>query len=339
VLRLIETLVPDAAHGELQALLADAEIIEAWQEPVMDERRLVRVLVEADKAEPVLDLFEQRFSHLDNFRAVLIGVEATLPRPKEPEPEEPAKEKEEEKEKEKPPSRISREELMALLEPGTRVTRTFVTTVIFSAIVAATGLLRDNVAIIIGAMVIAPLLTPNMALALGATMGDLAMQRRALRTNVAGTAIAFVFAVATGAFLQLFPGFTTETNEFLGRAGAGPGDVVLALASGGAGALAFTTGVSASLVGVMVAVALLPPLVAAGVFVSAAEWAAAGGALLLLATNVICVNLAAVLTFVVKGVRPRAWWEADKARRATRRAFATWTLLLLVLVALILWST
>jgi uncharacterized hydrophobic protein (TIGR00341 family) len=337
VLRLIETLVPDAAHGELQALLADAEIIEAWQEPVMDERRLVRVLVEADKAEPVLDLFEQRFSHLDNFRAVLIGVEATLPRPKEPEPE-PAPEKEKEPEKEKPPSRISREELMALLEPGTKITRTFVTTVILSAIVATTGLMRDNVAIIIGAMVIAPLLTPNMALALGATMGDLAMQRRALRTNLAGGAIAFAFAMATGAFLQLFPGFTTETNEFLGRAGAGPGDVVLALASGGAGALAFTTGVSASLVGVMVAVALLPPLVAAGVFVSAAEWAAAGGALLLLATNVICVNLAAVLTFVVKGVRPRAWWEADKARRATRRAFATWTLLLLVLVALILWS-
>jgi hypothetical protein len=53
MLRLIETLVPESSHAELQHVLADADVVELWQEPVMDERMLVRVLVEADKVEPV----------------------------------------------------------------------------------------------------------------------------------------------------------------------------------------------------------------------------------------------------------------------------------------------
>ena len=59
------------------------------------------------------------------------------------------------------------------------------------------------------------------------------------------------------------------------------------------------------------------------------------GAFLLLAANVICVNLSAVVTFVAQGIRPRRWWEADRARRATRFALIIWSTLLLALVAVI----
>ena len=115
-------------------------------------------------------------------------------------------------------------------------------------------------------------------------------------------------------------------------------DIVLALAAGAAGALVFTTGVPAMLVGVMVAVALLPPLVTAGLRVAVRGGAGTGGALLLLMTNVICVNLAAVVTFLVRGVGPRTWWEADKARRATRKAVILWGALLVVLAATVWWT-
>ncbi|MHC4494051.1 MAG: TIGR00341 family protein, partial [Planctomycetota bacterium] len=64
----------------------------------------------------------------------------------------------------------------------------------------------------------------------------------------------------------------------------------------------------------------------------------AGGAFLLLFTNVICVNLAAVVTFLLRGVGPRTWWEADKARRATRKAVLLWGALLVILAVIVWWT-
>ncbi len=60
------------------------------------------------------------------------------------------------------------------------------------------------------------------------------------------------------------------------------------------------------------------------------------GALLLLLTNVTCVNLAAVGTFLIQKVRPRTWWEADRAKKATRRAAVAWVVMLVVLLGLML---
>jgi uncharacterized hydrophobic protein (TIGR00341 family) len=227
---------------------------------------------------------------------------------------------------------VGREELLDDLASGTRITGVYLALVVLSAIVAAVGLMRNNVAVVIGAMVIAPLLTPNVALALATTLGDFKLMRKALKTNLAGLATAFVFAVVVGLVLRVDAAaiaWRTETRF---------DDIILALASGAAGALVFTTGVPATLVGVMVAVALLPPLVSAGLRLAAGDAAGAGGAFLLLMTNVICVNLAAVVTFLVRGVGPRTWWEADKAKRAARKAVVLWGVLLVVL-AVIVWLT
>jgi uncharacterized membrane protein len=116
------------------------------------------------------------------------------------------------------------------------------------------------------------------------------------------------------------------------------GDVALALASGAAGALAFTTGASSALIGVMVAVALLPPLVTCGLLFGAGHGAMAMGALLLFLTNMICINLAGVATFLLQGIRPLSWWEAKVARKATLRAMLLWVVLLAALVIVILYS-
>jgi uncharacterized membrane protein len=108
----------------------------------------------------------------------------------------------------------------------------------------------------------------------------------------------------------------------------------VALAAGAAGVLAFTAGVSAGLVGVMVAVALMPPLVAGGLLAGAGHFSLSGRALLLLLMNVICINLSGVVTFRIQGVRPRLWLAAEHARRASRRAVVLWVAALALLIAL-----
>ncbi|MGA8863522.1 MAG: TIGR00341 family protein [Gallionella sp.] len=125
-------------------------------------------------------------------------------------------------------------------------------------------------------------------------------------------------------------------SQLASRTQVGLSDVVLALAAGCAGALAFTTGVSAILVGVMVAVALLPPMVTFGLLLGGGQLTLAMGALSLLLANLICLNLAGVVTFMVQGIRPATWWEKDRAKKATRIAIALWATLLVLLVGLIL---
>jgi uncharacterized membrane protein len=88
----------------------------------------------------------------------------------------------------------------------------------------------------------------------------------------------------------------------------------------------------------MVAVALLPPLVTLGMLLGAGYWHQAFGAFLLLATNLICINLSGVTTFLIQGVGPLSWWETGKAKRATRNAILIWTSLLALLVLFIVLS-
>jgi uncharacterized hydrophobic protein (TIGR00341 family) len=125
-------------------------------------------------------------------------------------------------------------------------------------------------------------------------------------------------------------------SEVASRTRVGFGDIAVALASGCAGALAFTTGVSATLIGVMVAVALLPPLVTFGLLLGGGNLELATGALSLFLMNLICVNLAGVATFLVQGIRPASWWEKDRAVKATRIAIVLWMALLAALIGLVL---
>jgi hypothetical protein len=77
-----------------------------------------------------------------------------------------------------------------------------------------------------------------------------------------------------------------------------------------------------------VAVALLPPLVEFGMLLGAGHLFSAMGALLLFSSNIVSINLAGVGTFLLQGVRPRTWWEGERAQKATRAAVITWFLLL-----------
>jgi uncharacterized hydrophobic protein (TIGR00341 family) len=323
-LRLIEMVCPEERGADVDALLEQYEPLGLWHDRLLDGQIIVKILLPAQQAEPVLDSLEGHFGGMEGFRVLLLPVQAAVPRPERADEEGEAEES----------LRISRQELRAEVSSSADLTGTFLAMIALSSIVAAVGIWRNNVAVIIGAMVIAPLLGPNMALAFANTLGDTLLGRRALRTNLTGIAAALVISVALGAALRVSP----DTPELALRARASLPDLVLALAAGCAGALAFTSGIHTPLVGVMVAVALLPPLVAAGLSLGAARWSMALGAFLLFLTNLICVNLAGIVTFRARGIRPRTWWETDQARRAARKAVGIWLALLLALVAAILLS-
>jgi uncharacterized hydrophobic protein (TIGR00341 family) len=177
------------------------------------------------------------------------------------------------------------------------------------------------------------MLGPNLALALGLTLADRPLTRAAVRTNLAG------FAVAFGASLLLGVSFAVDPTlpEIASRTHVGLLDLVLALAAGCAGALAYTTGAPTYLIGVMVAVAILPPTVASGLLLGSGHAREALGALVLVLANITAVNLVSMATLLAKGMRPRVWWRAERARASATRGLLGWlALLLLLALALVL---
>ncbi|RMH03614.1 MAG: TIGR00341 family protein [Planctomycetota bacterium] len=323
--RYLEVIVPAGRREAVEKVLAEQPATWSWHHESAG-RAIYRLLVPAERVEALLDPLQARLAGEEDFRVVVLRVEASLPRP----PAE-AEEASAETDEKPSPARVAREELYAALDDQARVTPVFLASVALSTVVAAIGLGRDNAAVVIGAMVIAPLLGPNMALSLATTLGDPDLGRRALRTSLAGMGLALAVALLLG----WMPFVETGSSELAARADIGPADILLALAAGAAGALAFTAGVSAALVGVMVAVALLPPLVGFGIFLVRGDGRALP-ALLLLAVNVICVNLAGVGVFLAQGIHPRTWWEAERSKRRSRRALALW-LGLLAVAAVLVW--
>jgi uncharacterized hydrophobic protein (TIGR00341 family) len=321
---------------KLTEILGEVNTGRVWATKASGELNHVRLLVDAAEAEGIVDDVRSRFSSDGTFGRFLLPVEASLPRPPtEKLPDTPGESPVEQEREALPPQRVSREELYADLTEGFRVRWTFVVMVALAAVVAAIGLMRDSATIIIAAMVIAPLLKPNLALALGTALGDLDLVRRAARVSLMGLAVALAMSVLTGAVIH----FDSTTPELVARTRVDLADLLLAFASGVAAALPVTTAASSALIGVMVAVALMPPLVVAGLMLGAGELGPAARARELVAVNVVCINLAGVATFWAQRIVPARYWEASRARAATRTALLLWGILLVAFLLYIEFGT
>jgi uncharacterized hydrophobic protein (TIGR00341 family) len=325
--RIIEVVVPKGRGHRIPDIMKDQALLDMWEETLPDERTLFKILVKSEDSEGIMDALDSQLSWTEGFRIVVLPVEAILPRPEEPEKSEEEKAEEEEAKKKKS-LRISREELYYDVVEMTNVNTTFVSLVIISAVVAAIGLFTNNVAVIIGAMVIAPMLGPNVAFSLATTLGDRGLALKSQKTNLLGIGIAIAAAMVMGLAFNIDP----STPEIISRTSPNLPDVLLALASGTAGVLSITVGVATALVGVMVAVALLPPLVSFGLLLAGGYPDLAAGAGMLFLINIICINLSGVVVFMVKGVTPRRWLEAEKVKKSVKNSIMIWTLLLLVLI-------
>lgn len=333
-LRVLEVIIPRDDMKFVQASLeehrADERIV-YWMTPLEDESTVsFKVVLRVGESENVLDRLEGMFSWGNKYRVVVYPAEATLPRLKQKEDLEKAGDAGEE-EKRKKAERVSREELYNDVLDTTSPSRNFILLVVFSCVVAIIGLLRDSVALIIGAMILAPLLGPNVGLSLATTLGDVRLARESLKTLAIGVGTVLLLSVAAGLLLNPPP----VQDELLSRSFVSYSDILLALISGSAGIVSFTMGVPTSLVGVMVALSLLPPLVSCGLFLGFGATHEALGAGLLFVANVICLNLAGVLTFILQGISPLKWWEKEQAKSLTLKVSALWAALLLLLIGIL----
>jgi len=318
-LRLIEVYVEEGHTDTLTAIAEQQGAIDCYTGAISEDgRQTVRLLVSPSKQQAILDQIQTALSGSDGWRVVLLPVEAALPAPAE------------DRDKGLLPgsSTATREELLADIRSGTRLDRAYLVLGALSTIVAAIGLLSDNVAVIIGAMVIAPLLGPNLAFAFATAIGDSRLMGLAIRAMASGLSVSLVISAAIGWFWAGDLG----SKEMLDRTLVGYDTIALALAAGVAAVLSLTTGLSSTLVGVMVAVALLPPAAAMGMFAGGGAWEHAAGAAMLLAVNVVCVNLAAQAVFLVKKLGPRTLTEKADTRRLVWRNLIAWSLLLAALI-------
>ena len=317
-------IITDAGHVDtVKSMAAQYELLDFWHSATDEDGRVsMRVLVQPDQRQRVMDSLQGMLSASEESHVIIYETEAVWPLPQK---------KEEENEKKASSTTITREELYNKIEQGANLDGNFLLLVLLSTIVVAIGLIKNNIAVVIGAMVIAPLLGPNMALALSTALGDRVLMWRALKSNIAGVSLAFLLCWLLGVNWT----GSLESAELISRTFVRLDGVVLALASGFAAALSLTTGLSSVLVGVMVAVALLPPTATAGIMLGAGKYDLAMGAFLLLSVNVVCVNLSANIIFLLKGVRPRTWLEKKKARQSYVLFLLVWVVSLAILTAVI----
>tara|TARA_R110000868_G_scaffold94569_2_gene260874 strand:- start:1305 stop:2321 length:1017 start_codon:yes stop_codon:yes gene_type:complete len=323
--RMIEVIAKDGLADTLSATAEQFEALEFHRGPVSENgKQMVRILARPERQQEFVDYLQKCLGADDDWRIILSPVDAIVPDP------EPSK-KEENKQK---AETALREELYIEIARGAKLDSTFVQLVLLSTVVAAIGLFNDNVAVIIAAMVIAPLLGPNMALAFGCALGDRELIGRAAFANLVGLVLAIGGATVAGIVLP----DNYSGPELMSRTVIGYEAIALALAAGTAGAISITTRASSLLVGVMVAVALLPPAAATGYMLGAGRYALAVGAGGLLMVNIVCINLSAQIVFLFKGIKPRSWIEQREAKESTLISIAIWSLLLFVLIGVIAWQ-
>lgn len=327
-LRLIEMVIPRGYREDVVEVLQKSKVVEILDMELASDFMLFKILLTTEDSESTLDRLEKRFSHLNGFRIFIIPVQASIPRIVEISKDEKGLTPEEES---VAAERISREELYSNVLSVSKPTKIYFIMVILSALVASIGVLNNNVAVIIGAMVIAPLLGPNMGLSLATVLKDKDLALISLKSIIVGVGISIIISVIIGILVTFdpsIPAIALRTDVAL----AG---IVLAFASGIAGSIAFTTDVSSALIGVMVAVALLPPLSVFGLLLGSGFYYLATGAFLLFLVNLVCINLSGLITFYVQRIKPLKTWEAFKAYRVTYLAMGIWTFVLIILLVLI----
>ncbi|MGC9516849.1 MAG: TIGR00341 family protein [Methanomicrobiales archaeon] len=296
VFRLIEIVVPNDKKDEAVKILKKCEVLDFSHSKFSKTHTRFNIFIRSERTERILEVFQKRYSELEGFRVVIIPVETYIPTPEDLAVENVLKTDETEHDEE----RISREELYTKVSDTSRMSYIYLAMVILSSFVAAIGVLNDDVAVIIGGMILAPLLGPTIGISFSMVMGDFNLAKTAIRSSLMGIGLAIVISMVLGFFLNVDP----TIPSILLRTNIARGGIVLAIASGFAGSLALVTDISSAVVGVMIAVALLPPLVTFGLLLGSGEFLLAIGAFLIFLVNFVAIIFAGILTFIQQRIHP-----------------------------------
>ena len=235
-------------------------------------------------------------------------------------------------------NRIARDELVAAASELVPSTNTYILMTIVSALIATAGLLLDSPAVVVGSMVIAPLVGPAMSASIGTVVSEQRMFVRGIYLQVMGLLLAIIAAFAFAFVVRnvnLIPPITdvTAVPEIRERIAPDFLSLVIAIGAGVAGIVSLTTGVSTALVGVMIAVALIPPAATVGIGLAWGAPLVTLGSGVLLLVNVLSINLAAMVVLWYSGYRPQHWFKTGHARQAMLKRAATLLVAIVVLSA------
>jgi uncharacterized hydrophobic protein (TIGR00271 family) len=174
----------------------------------------------------------------------------------------------------------------------------------FASAIASMGVVTDSTAVVIGAMLIAPLMTPLMGMAISLVMGWPNRLGRSTLIAIGG----ICFAIGVGVVIGLLAPVVIDTStngQIVARTSPTTLDLITALAAGAAGAYGLSRpDVSDSLPGVAIAISLVPPLTVVGISYSQGDFMSGNGALLLFLTNAFAILVMGGLTFIITGVTP-----------------------------------
>ncbi|MBM7539912.1 TIGR00341 family protein [Amphibacillus cookii] len=327
-LQLVEVYLSNQRVPHFLVQLDSFQIVSQWQYCVSDQEQVFKLLVEKQYAEEILDFLEAKTNDDNQMEALLFNVSTYLPHMDEEEAEERQTKAETEM------ARASRHELYHVVEASSHFTINFRWMLVLSSIVATAGIVKDSSAVVIGAMVIAPLIGPFTSLAFSTLLGDYKLMQRSSGTSLIGLFVPLLIAMVFGFFFDV----PINSGEFLARTDVGMMDIILALAAGAAGALSFVKRVSEALVGVMVSVALLPPTVVLGMSLGAGEWGMAITPLLLVLVNVHAIVLSAIIVFWLTGIKPINWQEVQVANTSRVIALFFVSAIIILLAVIIYFS-
>ena len=232
--------------------------------------------------------------------------------------------------------RIAQAELVATALDLVPPLRAYLVMTVVSAVIATAGLLLDSPAVVVGSMVIAPLIGPAMTASVGTVVVDEEMFTRGVKLQVVGLLLSVASAAVFAWFVRtvnLVPPITdvTAIPEVRERLAPDFLSLVVAIGAGVAGSLSLTTGVSSALVGVMIAVALIPPAATVGIGIAWGRPMVSLGSGVLVLVNLLSINLAALVVLRYSGYRPTQWFRLNEARGATVRRVAVLVVAIVVL--------
>jgi uncharacterized hydrophobic protein (TIGR00271 family) len=206
-------------------------------------------------------------------------------------------------------SRQRKREVVKDLEATAVPSVDFYVLIVLSAAIASLGLMQDSAAVIIGAMLVAPLMSPILAMGMSVVQGDLRTLGNASEAVIKGATMAIVMGIV----MVIISPIDEPTREILARTQPTVLDLLVAVFGGlAAGYALCREEVSAAMPGVAISAALVPPLCVVGYGIGMAEFTLALGALLLFITNLVAILFAAAVMYLALGFTPP---------RAERREF------------------
>ena len=205
----------------------------------------------------------------------------------------------------------------------------YIVMIVLSAALATLGLLTNSVAVIIGAMLVAPLMSPISSFSTGMATGILHLTRRASLTLFTGVTLALLISIVMGVVLPI----DAPTDEMLARGSPNLLDAAIALVSGWVAAYATARkGIPAALAGVAIAAALMPPISTIGLGIALRDTDLAFGANLLFLTNIAFIIAAQYITYLWIGMHP----TEDREGATLNRSRAWWIVLFLITLIVLL---